>query len=429
MELILICIAAMALGVLIGLLPALPVFLGPLLMLPFAQYISLEAMLLVWILTIIGSQYFGSVAVITTGIPGEENTLVYMRDLKSMSVSQRVALLRETALGSLIAGLISAAAIYAAFHIISTDVSEIFSMAWVQAAVFSTLLVSFLIMERRHWWAAVILIAVGLILGTKNNYVLPSWWLLVQSLFDGKTLFMMTLGLIIIPGILDKHQFEKPLESFPEYLRLPFPWLQSIIASIVGFVAGLIPGPSAYTGSYAAYQLSKDSRTRIINSESANNSAVIASALPFILTTIPLNQNTLLLSAALSVNNIEINHAIWNIGSLGISLLNEVLIAIVASSLIYYFLSVNFIGLYVKIMELFHRRGMLLLSSLIVLMCAVDIYTSYSDISEYLVLTGFFTAIGLALSKLKANPLPFLFAMIIGDRLIWSYIQLYRIYF
>jgi putative tricarboxylic transport membrane protein len=429
MELILICIAAMALGVLIGLLPSLPVFLGPLLMLPFAQHISTEAMLLVWMLTIIGSQYFGSVAVITTKIPGEENTLIYLRDLDNLTLMEKVGLLRHTALGSLIAGLLSAAILYMAFYVLKIKDSNLFSMAWMQALVFSTLLLSFIIMEFRKWWAAVALMAVGLVLSTKNNYALPSWWITVQSMFDDKTLFMMTLGLVIIPGALDRFDLSESITSIKEHTQMKFPWVSAIVASIVGFIAGLVPGPSAYTGSYAAYQISRDPKIKIIAAEAANNSAVIASALPFLLTAIPLNQNTLLLLAALELNGVEINHAIWGTGSLGMTLMGEILLAIVASSVIYYFLAVNFIRYYVKVIELFHKRGLILLTSLLLLMCAVDINTSNVDTLSYIALTGFFTVVGLGLRKLKINSLPFLFAIIIGDRLVWSFIQVYRIYF
>ena len=429
MELILICVAAMVLGVLIGLLPSLPVFLGPLLMLPFAQHISLEAMLMVWILTIIGSQYFGSVAVITTNIPGEENTLIYMRDLKGLSVMDKIGLLRHTALGSLLAGLISAAIIFVSFHLLKIRDSTLFSTAWMQALVFSTLLISFIVIEKKQWWAAIALMGVGLILGAHNNYSLPSWWINVQSAFDDKTLFMMTLGLIIVPGMLDRYNLSETITHLGEATRTKFPWFNATIASLVGFIAGMIPGPSAYTGSYAAYQLSSDPKTRIIAAESANNSAVIASALPFLLTAIPLNQNTLLLLAALELNSIEINHAIWNTGSLGISLLDELLLAIVVSSVVYYYLSVNFIGLYVKLVELFHKRSLTLLSILVTLMCVIDINTSNTDTVSYMLLTLFFSSVGLALRKFKINPLPLLFAVIIGDRLVWSYIQVYRIYF
>ena len=429
MELFLYCIAAMALGILIGLLPSLPVFMGPLLILPVAQHISTEVMLMVWILTVIGAQYFGSVSVITTKIPGEENTLIYLRDLDSMSIPDKISLLYGTALGSLVAGVLGVLGLALGFYSVHISNPTFFSQAWIQALVYAVLLLSFAIMAKKQWFWAVVLMALGLLLSTKNNYALPGWWIDIQSFFDGKTLFMITLGLLIIPYSYQQVNINQVIHDISKPVTRHFPWLTSVGASVVGFVAGLIPGPSAYTASYMAYQMSKDPKTKIIAAESANNSAVIATALPVILTAIPINQSTLLLLAALDLNQINISQAVWTQGSTGLTILNQLLIAILGSSIVYYFLSINFINYYVKVIEFFHNNTKVLLTALLISMCAIDIYTSNSDFFSYLALTSLFATVGIFLHYVKINSLPLLFSIIIGDRLVWSFMQVYHIYF
>jgi putative tricarboxylic transport membrane protein len=248
-------------------------------------------------------------------------------------------------------------------------------------------------------------------------------------MFDQKTLFMLTLGLLIIPHSYQKLNLTNLVRDASVPVVKYFPWLTSIGASIVGFIAGLIPGPSAYTASYAAYHMGKDPHTKIIAAETANNSAVISTGLFMILTAIPINQNTLLLLAALELNQVDITQAIWNVGSTGLTILNELLLAIVISSIIYYFLSVNFIKYYVKVIEFFHDKSKIFLTILLIVMCIIDINTSDSNIMSYLSLTSFFIGAGLILHYFKISPLPLLFAIIIGDRLVWSFIQVYHIYF
>lgn len=424
---VLYSLAAIFVGILVGLLPSLPVFLAPLLMLPFAYSISTEAMLMVWMLSVIGSQFFGSVAVITTRIPGEENTLVYINDLDRLTASEKIALIRDTAFGSMIAGLISAMVLFVGFHTVSVDVG-FFSKAWVQGLVYSVLLVSFVLTDRARWAWSLLLMAVGVILSTKNNYALPSWWIDIQSLFADKTLFMMTLGLLIVPSLWDKvNPGDQTITASPKTMKSR-PWAASVAGSVIGFVAGLIPGPSAYTGSFVAYRFFSNIKNKIVSAEAANNSAVIATALPFLLTAIPINQNTLLLGAALDLNRVEINHAIWQMGSFGLTLIDQLIVAVAASSVLFYYLSTHFISAYVKVIHFFHDRAAWVLATILGAMCVLDVNTSNSDVINYAVLTGVFSLIGLALHRYRINPLPFLFACIIGDRMVWCFLQLWRIY-
>jgi putative tricarboxylic transport membrane protein len=430
MELIFFVVIATILGIMIGLLPALPVFLAPMLILPFAQQISVEVMIMAWMLAMLGAQYFGSVAVITTRIPGEDNTLVYIRDLDGMTSLERIKLIRSTAMGSLVAGFVGAAILYVFFHWTPLENPAFFSLSWVQLLVYSSVIISFTIAEKQRWWAALLLGLIGVLLSTNNNYSIPTWWIEIQEIFDNTTMFMMTLGLVIIPHCMSQYDIKDKIQEYQIKVKEKFPWLLALRSSAIGFAAGMIPGPSSYIGTYIAYNLtSGNSKTRIIAAETANNSAAIATALPFFLTAIPINQATLLLLASLELNQVEINQVIWQTASTGLNLLDQLIITIMLCSVVYYVLATNFIKFYVSVIEFFHKKISLVLITLIISMCVVDIVTSGVNAMTYVLFTIVFSLTGLLLHKFMINPIPFLFGIIVGDRLVWSVLQTSKIYF
>jgi putative tricarboxylic transport membrane protein len=430
MEVILFSIGALLLGVMIGLLPSLPVFLAPMLILPFAQQISPEAMIMTWMLALLGSQYFGSVAAITTRIPGEDNTLIYINDIKNLSVVEKINLIRGTALGSLIAGLIGVSLLYVLFHWLHLGNMSFFSLSWVQLLIYSSVIVSFVIAEKKHWWTAILLSAIGILIGTNNNYSIPSWWITTQRIFDDTTIFMIMLGLVIIPHCFESYDLGDRIQNYKTNIKEKFPWATSLKSSFVGFLAGMIPGPSTYIGAYAGYSLARgDSKTRIIAAETANNSAAVATALPFFLTAIPINQATMLLVAAFELKQVNITEVIWQESVMGVSVLDQLLLAIVASSIIFYFLSTNFIKLYVGVIEFFHKKISLVLIALISAMCLADISISGINHLTYLTFLAIFSTLGLILRRYNVNAIPLLFGLIVGDRLVWSFLQFTNIYF
>ena len=105
LELFLIISIGIISGAIIGLLPGLPAYIVPLILFPFVSQLGIDQILAFWLTTHIGSQYFGSVAAILLKIPGEASSLVYVRDLDRLTITQRLDLIRQTAWGSTIGTL------------------------------------------------------------------------------------------------------------------------------------------------------------------------------------------------------------------------------------------------------------------------------------------------------------------------------------
>ena len=147
-ELVLTIFAGIFVGIFTGLLPALPVFTGPFLLYYFYGDASLEYLIVFWLSVVSGSQFFGSVAVITTKIPGEESSAIYLNDLDKFSLWEKNKLLYNTALGSYIAGLFGIATIWLAMTYMNYDILPSLMSVNLQIVIYTLALASFFFVNK-----------------------------------------------------------------------------------------------------------------------------------------------------------------------------------------------------------------------------------------------------------------------------------------
>ena len=429
-EFIAIFLAGIIVGIFTGLLPALPVFTGPFLLYYIYNDLPLEHLLTFWLAVVSGSQFFGSVATITTKIPGEESSLVYIRDLDSLNQAEKNQLLHATALGSLVAGIISTVFLW--FSVSYINVAD---MPWLngllfQITVYTLALAGFLFLDRRWWWT-VALVVLGLLLGPKQNYALPDSWFQFEYLVQGYTFYMLVLGTIVIPDVVfSDHRPSSQANGFVAMRSKLVGVIQGLRSAVIGGIAGLIPGPSASLAAIAAYKTAgPDVKQRIVAAETANNSSVITCAIPLLILALPINQNTLIMSNIMDLKGITVWEALLEPSFVaGLRVLDLVAIALTAALLLFYVLSTHLIDVYVALIENLHHRMRWILLTIITALIGVDVWSNEITLGTYMVLLAAFTALGLLLKKYAVSPLPFLFAAILGDRLIWLYIQFFKLY-
>ncbi len=429
-ELLFIMLAGIGVGIFTGLMPALPVFTGPFILYYFAGDLPLEHMIVFWLAVVSGSQFFGSVATITTRIPGEESSAIYLNDLNDLSLDAKNKLLYNTALGSFLAGIIGVAIMWIATHNFNPDILPTLMSIDVQFVVYTLAMLSFLFIDKGKKMWAIGLIALGILIGPRNNYALPDIWYQIQFWFQGYTFYMVILGTILLPEILSnrgKHQLDDGNKH--KAIRTPFKWLEGIKNSLIGSLSGLIPGPSASLGSTYAYQLSKNDK--IVAAETANNASVLTSALPLLLLAMPININTMIMSNLMDIQSVDIQYAILEQSVLlpGFNIIEVALFALTVCLILYYILSTRLIDWYVSVIKSLHSNVLWLLTGIIIMLIGVDLYTAEITYDRYIALLGFFTGIGLILKRYKVNPIVLLFSIILSDKLIWLYIQSYNIYF
>lgn len=426
-DLLFVSFSGIIVGILTGLLPALPTFTGPFLLYHFHSNLPIEHLIVFWLTVCSGSQFFGSVATITTRIPGEESSLIYINDLKNFSVQEKNKLLHDTALGSFVASLMAIVFIYLMVHYVNSNI-----MPWLlglkfQMVIYTLAILGFFFVEKKFWWT-LLMIVLGIILSPNNNYVLPDLWYEVQYLVEGRTLYMVILGTLLIPTVVFSDNRKAKIEGNFVATRSPYDFILGIKSSLIGIVAGLIPGPSAAIGAIGAYRSAgKETRKKIIGAETANNSSILTSAIPLLILGLPINQNTLIMSNLFDMRGVTITEWILQPGVLGLSVIDSALIVVAISLYLFLILSTRLINFYTWLIIVLHYQMRIILLAILLLLIALDIFSNEITLTQYIVLLTGFTIFGFILKKHDVSPLPFLFAIMLGNKLIWTYIQFIKL--
>ena len=296
--------------------------------------------------------------------------------------------------------------------------------------VYAFAILLFFFIQPKKWFATLLIIALGLMIGPRQNYALPDIWYNIQQWFHGYTLYMVVMGTIIFPTLLEPVQQAVNVERFGRVRNRGYSVLAGLRSTLIGAVAGLIPGPSASVATAFAYRTGgSSSYRRILNAETANNSAVVTCALPFFLLGLPINQNTLLMSNIMDVQSLDIVTAIQETGMFGWTIFDLVIGVALLVMVVYFWLSTNLIDLYAGLVQRLHHRMPYVVGIILLALIAVDLQYAEIGLAHYLTLLVLFTVFGIMLRKLKISAIPFLFAIILADKIIWLGVQASAIYF
>lgn len=429
--LLLSVIFGIIIGILVGLLPVLPIYFGPFVLYYFLPYIELEHMLVFWTSVLIGSQYFGSITTITTGIPGEASSIVYLNDTNKMTLVEKNKLLYQTAKGSLVATFVGVGVLYGLVQYTrSADDLLFFSSVNFQIVAYTVAMLSFILMSKKML-VTVGLILLAIVISPNNNYALPDTWFQIQLIFQGYTIYLVVLGVLIIPEVISYNsKLSKHQSHFEANHKATLNTYQTIKASIVGVLSGLIPGPNSILASTFAYKSTKETKQKVVNAEVANNSAVISALLPFITIGIPITSSSLIFSNLLDIKAITLPETIFLPSSIaGVNTFELMVVSIIIVSVIMYYLAINFIDVYVNLIDNLHNKMKFIMIGIVGLLIAFDLYASELTIMSYSLLLMFFTAIGVVLKNKNIDAVPFMFMLLLGDKVVWTYMQYYQINF
>lgn len=424
-------LAGLAVGILGGLLPALPVYIGPFILYTFHQGMSVTEMLVFWLTAFIGGQYFGSIATITTRIPGEESALVYINDLENYTLQEKNRLLYDTALSSSVATLMAVVLMWFIISYLQLGQLPFLYSAWFQGIIYSILIVTFLLMRRSKWFWVLLTMIFGISIAPHANYALPDAWYSWTWMFEGYTFYLIILGTLIIPNLFSYTADVDTSTHFEAVKDRRFNWWKTTKASAIGFGTGLIPGPSAEVGSIVAYKAAgKNTNDKIIAAEAANNSAILASIIPFFLMAIPVNNNGVLMSGIMDMHGLIMSEAIMQPTHMfGMTVIDLLTVILLFVTVLYYLLSTRLIDYYVKLMSILHGRIKIILITLVTFLIYVDLLTAEITILHYFTLLGLFSIIGIILKRFHISAIPMMFSILLGDRLVWAFIQFTKIYF
>ena len=430
-DLIIVLTTGLLTGIAIGLFPVFPVYLGAFILYFTGTFWTPEQMVIFWIATAIGSQFFGSVSAITLGIPGDASSLIYIDKIKKFNLTEKNQLLWLTSKGSLIGGFISLLMVWILYHFYLSGGSTFLSKIEIRFALFVAIFFLIFYLSSNKIWAAVLAL-IGILISPQNNYSLPLSWYWISLLFQETTFFMLILGLMIIPDLATKSFIiENKNEKFiPTPGKISYKYVMK--NSFIGCMVGLIPGPAAETAAAAAYGLAKKKheRDRILAAETANNPGVIMMLLPFFSLGLPLTASSLVMTNIMDLNQVDVIELAQKQSSMitGISIFDSVILSAILVTVIYYVLSSRFIDIYVGIIKKGHTNLKLLLISLVGVMIAFDAIIQQISITTYASLIVLFCMVGLILKKYRVSPMPLIFTYLLGDQLVWTVTQFFLIH-
>lgn len=415
---IFVVLIAIVSGIATGLLPGLPAWLAPFLITPFVSHMNIEHVLVFWLVTVIGSQFFGSIASIMFGIPGENSSLVYIERVRNFSTADKINLIRYTANGSCIATLVALGIVFLSqdfllwmLPILGTTVATFF-IVW-------AISLSIALGTNKNKLIGIGLFIVGVVLAPKSNIALPEIFIHFNQYTYDLSVMMLVASLMLLPELfyeqsaVPNRQSSNPLTSTVNQTKSTF------IGTCVGIVCGFLPGPTATISSSIAFQHTPGSLTdKIVSAESADNSVVIIGGFLLLYLQIPLGMDSI------TAYNV-ITQQGWNMYDDFISkgLLTSFITVLAVSTVILWLLARNSNFVYALICQKTNTKWFVLLISLMLL--ATDVLTSYGSYNAVYYTLWFLALLvfGIVLKKHRINILPVLFGFIFGDQLIWNSYQ------
>jgi putative tricarboxylic transport membrane protein len=422
------CFLGVFVGTIVGILPGIGPVGAMALLLPSTLALQPATALIMLAGIYYGAMYGGSTTSILVNVPGEAGSVVTTIDGYQMTRNGRAgAALAVAAVGSFVAGTLGVVGIMLASSWLADQALRFGPPEYFALAVAGLMLLSRL--SGGSVMHAFVLVAIGLALGTVGMEPISA----IRRFTFGST--QLSQGIELVPVIMGLYGVAEVLliaESglakaniatvrLRELLPTRAEWRMSgwpiIRGSVVGFVTGLVPGPSAVLSTFISYTLErKISKTPerfgkgaiegVAGPESANNGATAGAMVPLLSLGIPFSPATAILLGALVITGIQP-------GPLLISQRPEVFWGVVASmyvgNFILLILNLPLVGVFVSVLRLPQH----VLATLILILCLVGAYSLNNSQLDLWVLVVF-GIFGYGLRKLAVDPSPLVVALVLG---------------
>lgn len=324
--LLLTLLVGVLVGSVVGVLPGIGPVGSMAILLPITFTLDPAAAIIMIAGIYLGSMYGGSTSAILVGVPGEASSVVTTLDGYPMAKAGRAgAALAVAAIGSFVAGTIAVLLLTVLARPLSDFATQFSSPEFMLIAVFALVALS------RLAGGSILLtfaaVALGLMLATvgldvstgdvRFSYGIPAF-------IDGIEVTPIAVGLFGIAEIMLLAEGREDDTSMPKVpLRSLMPTRQELRRSagpmlrggLLGFLLGLVPGPSGVVSSYGSYALEKRISKRkdlfgkgaiegVAGPEAANNGASGGAMVPLLILGLPFNGPTALLLAAFTVQGV-----------------------------------------------------------------------------------------------------------------------------
>jgi putative tricarboxylic transport membrane protein len=378
-----------------------------------------------------GGMYGGSTTSILVNVPGEAASVVTTLDGYKMTQKGRAgAALSIAAIGSFVAGTIGMVLL----TMLAPPLAKM-ALKFGPPEYFAIVLVGLLVLSRLTNTSLIrsyLLIALGIVLSLIGidqmsgslRLVFDSPWLI-----DGLDFVPIIMGLYGMSEVLGalEQTYQKPakadlsmkklLPSKTEIKRSTGPIVRG---SLLGFIMGLLPGPSNILSTYASYGLEKKLSKHpeefgkgaiegVAGPESANNGASTGALVPLLSLGVPFSPLPAILLSAFMIQGITP-------GPLMIKEHAPLFWALIASmyigNVMLLVLNLPLVGLFAKIAHLSSK----VLMPIVMMFCIIGAYSVRSSMFDVIVLM-IFGVLGYLLRKAKMEPSPLVLGLLLGPTL------------
>lgn len=427
-ENLLACFVGVLIGTVVGVLPGIGPIGAMALLIPSTFALSPATALIMLAGIYYGSMYGGSTTSILVNVPGEAASVVTAIEGYQMARAGRAgAALAVSAVGSFVAGSVGVLGIVLFASVLAElalrfGPPEYFALSAMGLAVLSRLSGGSVLMS-------LLMVGLGLAIGTVGMEPISGvrrFTFGVLQLAQGIELVPVIMGLYGVAEVLVLAEEGMKKASIARVkLRELFPtrdeWRRSaapvVRGSVVGFLAGLVPGPAAVLSTFVSYaverrvtktpeRFGRGAIEGVAGPEAANNGATAGAMVPLLSLGIPFAPATAILLSALVIHGVQP-------GPLLMVQSPEVFWGVVSSmyvgNLLLLVLNLPLVGVFVSILRLPQH----LLSTLVLLLCLVGAYSLSNSQLDLWVLVGT-GIVGYGFRKLAIDPAPLIVAVVLG---------------
>lgn len=415
-------------GTITGVLPGL----GPLgamaILLSFTLRMDATGAMVLFAGIYYGAMYGGSTTSILLNIPGEAASVVTCIDGYQMAKRGRAgAALTISAVGSFVAGTISIFGL-----MIATTFLANVALRFGPSEFFAIGLCGLLFLVRLTGGSilqSIIMVLLGMALSTVGYDFLTGterFTFGVNKLGQGIDFLPVAMGMFGIAEVLISVEQQEVAQSIKKIRwRALLPsleeWKRSIApifrGSLLGFIIGLIPGPSPVIATFISYvsekklsrhpdEFGKGAIEGVAGPEAANNSAVGGAYVPLFALGIPFTPAMAMILGTLMLHGLTPGPNLIKDKPL---LFWTVIASMYIGNFMLLILNLPLVNLFVRILMVPKH----ILMPVIVLICMIGVYTVNSSTLD-LFLLALFGFIGYILRKYGFQPAPLILAMVIG---------------
>lgn len=424
---LLFCFLGVLVGTLVGVLPGFGPIAAIALLLPLTFKMAPATAIIMLAGIYYGAMYGGSTTSILVNIPGEAASVVTCLDGYQMARQGRAGpALGISAFGSFIAGTFGVIGLMFFAPILGAAALRFGPPEYFALTFLGLTLVAYL--SRGSVLKGLVMAILGLLLGTigmdpisgEERFTYGS-----LTLGDGLGLVPVAMGMFGIAEVLENLETAVGREVYEKKIKGLLPnlkdWKDSfwpiVRGTVVGFLVGILPGPSGALSSFTSYAIEKRLSRHpekfgtgaiegVAGPESANNAATAGAFIPLLSLGIPSNIVMALFVGALMIHGVQP-------GPLFIRQNPELFWGVVASmyvgNIMLLVLNLPLIGIWVRVLKIPYS----ILFPLIFLFCLIGVYSLNNNVVEMFIMLIFGIA-GFLLRKVGFEGTPFLLALVLG---------------